>query len=1034
MPTGLYYTMDHEMGARIVGLLDRFVVIDNSTALELIERLNTGASSISPVEDLGLFRRWNGDDNHFLETGVDRASLSAHSIVYTSTRAYYAPPKVYQTSWKLKPNIEVQEVYTFRWRIPIDIGFGYLIRLHYYDSDPSFRTGGGKNEFSVLMNGHIAETKVDILSWSGGSGIPVHRDYVVMVKGDKQSGNSDLLIDLRSTNGLVAGLLSGLEIFKLSNPDNSLAAPNRVSQRRMSFSWKQKIHTLFSLSKSNAVMTGIIILLVLVNALVYYLRQTWGPSVHKGEALPLLSIDPSFRCFSLYEILLVTENFSDAFLIGRGGFGKVYKGFISSISQVVAIKRLNANSKQGPREFWAEVETLSKFRHIHLVSLIGYCNEGSEMILVYEYMPCGTLADNIYKFAKNGQDSVHLCWEQRLRICIGAARGLEYLHTGTEYGVIHRDVKDTNILLDEHFVAKISDFGLSKLEELSESKSYMTTKVKGTYGYLDPEYHMTSKLTRNVDVYAFGVVMLVVLSGRPAVDVRNPGDSQSLLSSFRDCVTEGDFEPIIDPRLQGRILPSSLKEFVLSIENCLHHQPKKRPTMAQVARSLELALEQQEGPTISVTEVVAEMSKLSDVKDAESMQFSQSPPFPTKTDEAQLRENSSTVKKSIWGWPWKPTWNRGKPTKKADIVSSNGSSPHSSVDQQPYHLGPCFSNQDIQEAIDNLSDGNGRRLNSSDDFEGVDGKGRKASIGFMKQLEKPVIIYEFVLGHDRASDVFKEVEELSKLRHVNLQTLVGYSLDERENLKFVVYEHVGFESLDDHIYRRNGNPPLSWKCRLDICIAVAEGLAYLQECSGQAVNHRHLELANILLDKNWIPKISHVSEFLLKYAITQNFWGSPASGISITKEFQSGFEVREHSDLSSLGLLLVEVLFARRVNLEDCGGYFTSLRKSINCRTLHLTIDSSLRGEIAAKSLAEYLKTIFYCLLASMLASKESPASVVAAASKLKSALELQQKAESTVLQALEANEGSGSGFSLEDIYQEISPLDVILPKKWHPI
>ncbi|KAL3523610.1 hypothetical protein ACH5RR_016444 [Cinchona calisaya] len=149
------------------------------------------------------------------------------------------------------------------------------------------------------------------------------------------------------------------------------------------------------------------------------------------------------------------------------------------------------------------------------------------MILVYEYMPCGMLADNLYKLSRKGKDIVPLTWEQRLKICTGAARGLEYLHTGTEYGVIHRYVKDSNILLDKNFVAKISDFRLSKLDKVTQSKSYVSTKVKGTIGYLDPDYFMTYRLTRKSDVYAFGVVLLVVLAGRPAVDTRTPEEPES---------------------------------------------------------------------------------------------------------------------------------------------------------------------------------------------------------------------------------------------------------------------------------------------------------------------------------------------------------------------------------------------------------------------------------------------------------------------------------------------------------------------------
>ncbi|KAL7181809.1 hypothetical protein ACSBR1_040669 [Camellia fascicularis] len=171
------------------------------------------------------------------------------------------------------------------------------------------------------------------------------------------------------------------------------------------------------------------------------------------------------RWFSLAEVQSATNNFDDALVIGKGGFGKVYIGFIDGGATTVAIKWSNAESKQGAAEFWTEIKMLSKLRHTHLVTLIGYSDDCDEMILVYEHMANGTLADHLYKNSRkgNGNDIYHLTWEERLKICIDAAHGLDYLHTNTEQGVIHRDVKTTNILLDENWVAKISDFGLSKM-------------------------------------------------------------------------------------------------------------------------------------------------------------------------------------------------------------------------------------------------------------------------------------------------------------------------------------------------------------------------------------------------------------------------------------------------------------------------------------------------------------------------------------------------------------------------------------------
>ncbi|KAL8252313.1 hypothetical protein R6Q59_036006 [Mikania micrantha] len=289
------------------------------------------------------------------------------------------------------------------------------------------------------------------------------------------------------------------------------------------------------------------------------------------------SIQRSCRHFEFSEILIATENFDESLVIGSGGFGKVYKGNLTIETNllVAAIKRLDSMSNQG---------------HCNLVSLIGYCNYEQEMILVYEYMSNKTLNDHLHELR------TPLSWLQRLNICIGAGRGLHYLHTGTGIasGVIHRDVKSTNILLHESWSAKISDFGLSKIGPTNQPSTYVNTLIKGTFGYLDPNYYATGKLTRKSDVYAFGVVLLEVLCRKRAVDKSLDEEQWGLVAWVQDSIKEGNSKNIIDSDIRGEISPKCLKEYVKLAERCLHNSPKQRPNMAEILFSLEYVMAIQE--------------------------------------------------------------------------------------------------------------------------------------------------------------------------------------------------------------------------------------------------------------------------------------------------------------------------------------------------------------------------------------------------------------------------------------------------------
>ncbi|CAK9138740.1 unnamed protein product [Ilex paraguariensis] len=273
---------------------------------------------------------------------------------------------------------------------------------------------------------------------------------------------------------------------------------------------------------------------------------------------------------------------------GAGGFGNVYKGHIDNGATTVAIKRLNPSSNQGVHEFQIEIEMLSKLRQLHVVLLIGYYNDNCEMILVHNYMAHGIFRDHFYKSKKP-----RLPWKQRLQICISAAKGLHYLHTCANHTIIHRDVKSTNILLDEKWVTKIFDFELSKLGHIDAGHNHVTPMVKGSFGYLDLEYYNRQQLTKKSDMYSFGMVLFEVSCTRPAIILDLPEEQVNLVEWARHCYKNGTLDQIVDPNIKEEIAPECLKKFGELGDSCLRENGFKRPGINNVLWGLEFALQLQ---------------------------------------------------------------------------------------------------------------------------------------------------------------------------------------------------------------------------------------------------------------------------------------------------------------------------------------------------------------------------------------------------------------------------------------------------------
>ncbi|XP_058209487.1 receptor-like protein kinase FERONIA [Rhododendron vialii] len=601
--------------------------IDNSTALENVYRLNVGGNDISPSADTGLFRSWSDDSLYIFAAafGVTITSSPNMTIVYPSGMpTYIAPVEVYDTARSMGPDSNINQNYNLTWIFTVDSGFYYFVRLHFCELDQNI-TKINQRVFNIYLYNQTAQSGADVIAWAHNNGVPTYQDYLVWVP--TGAPQQDLWLELHPDVAVKPqyydAILNGVEIFKVNDSSGNLGGPNPVpapTQDTIDPSLANPSGS-SQFKKHEAIIGGSIgggiAALVLVGLMVCIVsrrrrqgKKDSNPSDGPSGWLPLslygnshstssgksnatgsyTSSLPSNLCrhFSFAEIKSATNDFDDSLLLGVGGFGKVYKGEIDGGITKVAIKRGNPLSEQGVHEFQTEIEMLSKLRHRHLVSLIGYCEENCEMILVYDYMAHGTLREHLYKTSK-----APLPWKQRLEICIGAARGLHYLHTGAKHTIIHRDVKTTNILLDEKWVAKVSDFGLSKTGPTLDN-THVSTVVKGSFGYLDPEYYRRQQLTEKSDVYSFGVVLFEILCARPALNPTLPKEQVSLAEWASHCQKKGILDHILDPYLKGKIAPECFKKIADTAMKCVADQGIDRPSMGDVLWNLEFALQLQE--------------------------------------------------------------------------------------------------------------------------------------------------------------------------------------------------------------------------------------------------------------------------------------------------------------------------------------------------------------------------------------------------------------------------------------------------------
>ncbi|KAF8662230.1 hypothetical protein HU200_056432 [Digitaria exilis] len=582
-------------------------------AYQVLYRVNVGGPAIGPANDT-LGRQWDTDASYVeSKEAVKDVSVPTTEIKFPDgVSRLVAPAAVYASAARMAEAEVGNPNFNLTWKVNVDASFGYLVRLFFADI-----VSKSTNDlyFNVFINGRKVISGLDLTTVTGGDlAAPYYKDFVV-----NQSVATDKLTiqvgPLGQDTGKIDALLNGIEVLKMSNSVGALDGEFGVDGRKADDgSGSRRAVAAVGFAMMFGAFAGLGAMVVK-----WYKRpqdwerresfSSWLLPIHTGQSFTtskgsgygshksgngFSSTMGLGRFFTFAEIAAATQNFDEKAIIGVGGFGNVYVGEINdedgTTKTKVAVKRGSAESEQGINEFNTEIQMLSKLRHRHLVSLIGYCDENSEMILVYEYMHNGVFRDHIYG---GGDGAPALTWKQRLEICIGAARGLHYLHTGTAQGIIHRDVKTTNILLDDNFVAKVSDFGLSK-DGPGMNQLHVSTAVKGSFGYLDPEYFRCQQLTDKSDVYSFGVVLLEALCARPPIDPQLPREQVSLAEWGMQWKRKGLIEKIMDPKLAGTVNPESLAKFAETAEKCLAEFGSDRISMGDVLWNLEYALQMQD--------------------------------------------------------------------------------------------------------------------------------------------------------------------------------------------------------------------------------------------------------------------------------------------------------------------------------------------------------------------------------------------------------------------------------------------------------
>ncbi|CAH1440498.1 unnamed protein product [Lactuca virosa] len=514
----------------------------------------------------------------------------------------------------------------------------------------------------------------------------------------------------------------------------------------------------------------------------------------------------------LEEVNLATKNFSPERYIGGGGFGKVYKGELSERWQnrTAAFKRLAQNSYQGEHEFRNEISMISRFHHENIISFIGYCDEVNEMIVVYEYAINGSLDHHLQDPNKRRD----ITWTHRLKICIGAARGLNYLHSGLgEHNrVIHRDVKSANILLDDNFVAKICDFGLSKLGPKNLPNTHLDTKVAGTQFYLDPTYHESHILRKESDIYSFGVVLFEMLSGMLVYSERSIEDNRpKFLMNLVRRYDDNQLHKLIDPHMRDQISSRSLDMFKGIAYQCISFNLKERPGMEAVIARIEEALAIQSLEYAEEVKGEAQESFNAVIEKTDEVREEPTHEFHILDMHEDLELDSTTS------------------------TESNTKMESTTIEGEAIAMGLQTIKKDDLEEISQLESGSTYRVVYHGMWKGTDVaiKRIKGSCFARKSSETERMINNF----------WKEALVLSSLHHPNVVTFYGIVRDEPDDSLTTVTEYMVDGSLKQFLKKKDRT--IDQRERLIIAMDTASGMDYLH---GKNVVHFDLRCENLLVN------------------------------------------------------------------------------------------------------------------------------------------------------------------------------------------